>query len=129
VTELSRAHKVPHRVDGILNGLVNVRGELLLCVALEVMLGLERSPDGNRPKDQTTRERLLVCNREGNRLAFFVSEVDGVHHYHPRDLKDVPATLSKAASTYTVGVLHWKDRAVGCLDDELLFYALSKGLA
>jgi chemotaxis-related protein WspD len=129
VTELDRAHKVPHRVDGILRGLVNVRGELLLCVALGVMLGLERSPERDPPKDQATIERLLVCNREGNRLAFFVSEVHGVHHYHPRDLKDVPATLAKTAATYTVGVLHWKGRTVGCLDDELLFYAFSKGLA
>ena len=52
-----------------------------------------------------------------------------VHHYHPRDLKDVPATLAKAAATYTVGVLQWNGQTVGCLDDELLFYALSKGLS
>jgi chemotaxis-related protein WspD len=129
VSEPSTPHKVPHRVDGILSGLVNVRGELLLCVALDVMLGLERSPEGKTSKDQTTRERLLVCNREGKRLAFFVSEVAGVNHYHPRDLKDVPATLAQAAATYTHGVLHWKDQTVGCLDDELLFYALSKGFA
>jgi len=129
VTELDRVHKIPHRVDGILRGLVNVRGELLLCASLGVMLGLQRSKERNRPGDQPTIERLLVCNREGNRLAFFVSEVHGVHHYHPRDLKEAPATLAKAAATYTAGVLHWKNQTVGCLDDELLFYAFSKGLA
>jgi chemotaxis-related protein WspD len=126
VTELSGVHKFPHHSDGVLKGLVNVRGELLLCVALDVLLGV---PAESRPKDQTTMGRLLVCNREGNRLAFFVSEVHGVHHFHPRELKDVPATLTKAAATYTVGVLHWKTMTVGYLDDELLFYALNKGLA
>jgi chemotaxis-related protein WspD len=129
VIELDRAHKIPHRTGGILKGLVNVRGELLLCVALGVMLGLERIPERNRPGDQAAIERLLVCNRDGNRLAFFVSEVHGVHLYHPRDLKDVPATLAGTASTYTVGLLHWKERTVGCLDDGLLFYAFGKGLA
>jgi chemotaxis-related protein WspD len=33
-----------------------------------------------------------------------------------------------AAGTYTLGMLPWNDRTVGCLDDELLFYALNKGL-
>jgi chemotaxis signal transduction protein len=56
--------------------------------------------------------------------------VYGLHRYHPRDLRNAPATLSKAAKgVYTLGVLAWKDKIVGCLDDELLFYALNKGLA
>ena len=129
VAEWSRVHKLPHHAGGVLSGLVNVRGELLVCVALDVLLGLEKSTEATRSKDHTAKERLLVCNRDGSRLAFFVSEVYGVHHFHPRDLKDVPATLARAAATYTAGVLHWKDKTVGCLDDELLFYALNKGLA
>jgi len=52
-----------------------------------------------------------------------------VQRYDPRDLRQVPATLAKAAQgAYTVGILPWKGRTVGCLDDELLFYALNKGL-
>jgi chemotaxis-related protein WspD len=126
VAEPRRVHKLPHRTGGILSGLVNVRGELLLCVSLDVLLGLDKSPGADGRQNQTIKERLLVCNREGDKLAFFVSEVCGVHRFHPRDLKEVPATVAKAAATYTVGLLHWKDRIVGCLDDELLFYALSK---
>jgi chemotaxis-related protein WspD len=129
VAERSSVHKLPRHVGGVLRGLVNVRGELLLCVALDVLLGLAKSPEAQTSKDQTTKERLMVCNREGDRLAFFVSEVDGVYRFHPRDLKEVPATLAKGAATYTVGLLPWKDRTVGCLDDELLFYALNKGFA
>jgi chemotaxis-related protein WspD len=129
VTELGKVHKLPHHAGGVLRGLVNVRGELLLCVTLEVLLGMEKSPAGRSPEDQSATERLMVCNREGNRLAFFVSEVHGVYHFHARDLKDIPATLAKAAATYTTGVLHWNDKTVGCLDDELLFYGLNKGLA
>jgi len=129
VTELSRLHKVPHHADGALSGMVNVRGELLLCMALDVLLGLAQSPEENRSKEQTTKGRLLVCNRGGDRLAFFADEVHGVHRFHPRDLKEIPATVAKAAATYTVGLLQWKDKTVGCLDDELLFYAFNKGFA
>jgi len=58
-----------------------------------------------------------------------VSEVQGVHRYCAEDLNDAPATLAKAAGIYIAGVLSWKDKTVGCLEDELLFYALDKGLA
>ena len=128
VAERNRVHKLPHHVSGVLSGLVNVRGELLLCVALDALLGLAKSPE-ERPKRQTTKERLLVCNRGGDRLAFFVDEVHGIHRFHQRELKEVPATVAKAAATYTVGLLHWMDKTVGCLDDELLFYAFNKGFA
>ena len=129
VAELSRIHKLPHRLGGILSGLVNVRGELLLCVALDVFLGLSQSPEELRERDKATKERLLVCNRGGDRFAFIVNEVHGVHRFHPRDQKDVPATVARAAATFTVGLLQWMDKTVGCLNDELLFYALNKRLA
>lgn len=125
VSEQRTIRTLPHRRGGILSGLVSVRGELLLCVSLEALLGLEKAAEkeGNAPG------RLLICNPPGGRLAFPVSEVHGVHHYSPADLRPSPATLAKAAGVYIVGVLPWKNRTVGCLDDELLFYALDKGLA
>jgi chemotaxis-related protein WspD len=129
VAERNRVHKLPHHVSGVLSGLVNVRGELLLCVALDTLLGLPKSAEEKRPKEQTIKERLLVCNRGGDRLAFFVDEVHGVHRFHQREFKEVPATVAKAASSYTIGLLQWMDKTVGCLDDELLFYAFNKGFA
>jgi chemotaxis-related protein WspD len=98
----------------------------LLCVSLEVVLGLEKAAEVQK---RISLGRLLICNSRGGRLAFPVSEVHGVHRYHPGELRDPPATLARAAGLYTVGVLPWKDRTVGCLDDQLLLYALDKGLA
>jgi chemotaxis-related protein WspD len=126
VAEKCTLRTLPHHRGGILSGLVNVRGELLLCVSLEVLLGLEKAAEVQK---RISLGRLLICNSRGGRLAFPVSEVHGVHRYHPGDLRDAPATLARAAGVYIVGVLPWKDRTVGCLDDELLLYALDKGLA
>jgi chemotaxis-related protein WspD len=129
VAERRMVHTLPHRRGGIVGGLVNVRGELLLCVALDVVLGLDKSLETDGAKNRAAKEQLLVCDREGDKLGFLVSEVHGVHRFHPRDLKEVPATVAKAAATYTSGLLHWNNNIVGCLDDELLFYALNKGFA
>jgi chemotaxis-related protein WspD len=126
VAEHCTLRTLPHHRGGLLSGLVNVRGELLLCVSLEVLLGPEKAAGVQKGVSQG---RLLICNSRGGRLAFPVSEVHGVHRYHPGDLRDAPATLAGTAGVYIVGVLPWKDRTVGCLDDELLLYALDKGLA
>ena len=122
--------RLPDQRGGILSGLVNVRGELLLCVALGVILGLDKAAEGQRTAKSSSAERLMICKRGDARLAFQVNEVHGLHRYHPRDLRSPPATLAKAAvGIYTLGVVPWKDTIVGCLDDELLFYTLNKGLA
>ena len=121
---------LPHQSGGILTGLVNVRGELLLCVSLGALLGLDRAAEVQQREQRVAQGRLLICNHKGDRLAFRADEVFGVLRYHPGDLREVPATLAKSAeSRYVAGILPWNDKTVGCLDDELLFYALNKGLA
>jgi chemotaxis-related protein WspD len=124
VTDHGTIRTLPDRRWGIVRGLINVRGELLLCVALETLLGMERVA-ARMPKD-----RLLIVGHGSGRFAVQVNEVFGVHRYHPNELRLAPAILLKASSgSYTVGILRWKGTTVACLDEALLFSALSKGLA
>jgi len=130
ITQGYAVHSVPHRTGGMLRGITNVRGEILLSVALDVFLGLER-PHQPAATAQAVHSagRTLVCNRNGDRLAFTVAEVHGVHRYLPSALREVPATLAKSEARYTAGILLWKEnRSIAVLDDELLFYALNRGL-
>jgi chemotaxis-related protein WspD len=129
VAEHCTLHTVPHRRGGVLAGLVNIRGELLLCASLGAVLELGQNAQAKKEKNRTVYERLLVANRDGNRLAFPVDEVHSIVRYHPRELKPLPATLEKAAATFTLGLLPWQEKTVGCLDDELLFYKLNKSFA
>lgn len=129
VAEACAVHSVPHHRDGTLVGLVNIRGELLICVSLELLLGLEKSAEEKKETARRVYRRLLVVNRDGNRLAFPVDEVYGMHRYHPRELRTVPDTLSRKTATYSLGILPWQNRTVGCLDDGLLFYTLGKGFS
>ena len=127
VAEQCPVHTLPHRTSGAVAGLANVRGELLVCVSLGAVLGLA---DGAGEKTRARIfKRLLVANRDGNRLAFPVDEVFGLHRYHPRELNAAPATLAQGKVSYTIGILPWRDKTVGCLDDELLFYTLNKSLS
>lgn len=122
------AHSLPHRADGVVLGVVSVRGGLFVCVSLATVLGIggqAAAPAGPR------REygRVLVISRGGTGLAFPVDEVHGVIRYHPEDLLPLPATLTENAARHTLGLVPWQGRTVGCLDDELLIYTLNRSLA
>ena len=111
-------HRVPHR-GGLLAGLVNVRGELHLCVRLDLLLGTElpsTPPPGN--------PRLVVIRRETECWAFTATDVDQVHRVREHDIVPVPPTLGRAAARLTRGVFAHGGRAVGLLDPDRLFTTL-----
>lgn len=127
VADLLPVHSLPHRRDGAVLGLANVRGELLVCVSLGQVVGVEPSATG-RERRSTVYRRLLVIRREDVRVVCPVDEVYGIHHLHPRDVRDVPATVAKATVTYSTALLIWQGHSVGILDDQLVFYSLKRSL-
>jgi chemotaxis-related protein WspD len=132
VTEVANPlpiHSLPHRPSGVVLGLASVRGELLVCVSLGRMLGLEPPVAAGHTVRRTEHPRLLVIRRDQVRAVCPVDEVHGIHRFHPRELKVVPATVARAAATYSKALLSWKERSVGLLDDELLFHGLKRSVA
>jgi chemotaxis-related protein WspD len=119
-------HSLPGRPDGLVLGLANVRGELLICVSFGHLLGLDKLAPTELLR--SSYHRLLVANWKGHRFAFPVDEVQGPLRFHPRDLKAPPATVAKSNTTFTRGLLYWQDRAIGCLDADLLFSTLNRSL-
>jgi chemotaxis-related protein WspD len=128
VAELGAIHSLPHWRAGILLGLTNICGELLLCVSLGRLLGIEEVASPKTGKSGSAHRRLFVVCHERLRLTFPVDEVYGVHRHHPRDLQQVPATVNKAAATYTKAILPWQGKSVGYLDDGLILHALNRSL-
>jgi chemotaxis-related protein WspD len=129
VSELKTIHSLPHRRNQTVLGLVNIRGELLLCVSLEETLNLGKAPETQAKSNRVIRPYLLVIGHGGGRLAFPVAEVGGIHHFNLKEMKEAPATVAVALSTYTRGILPWREKTVGWLDDDLLVPSLNKGLS
>lgn len=122
-------HSIPHRRGGAVLGLVNVRGQLLVCASLAVILNIDATPGVPARDEGAARGRLLVLRRDAVRAVCPVDDVVGVQRFAPADLSDVPATVSGAALKYSSKVLTWRGQATGLLDEQLLFYALKRGLA
>lgn len=118
VTDPRPAHRVPHR-GGLLAGVVNIRGELHLCVRLDLLLGIDPAAE---PAKQNPR--LIVVRRDPDGWVFPANDVDQVHRLADGDLAAPPPTLARAAARLTRGVFTRDGRAVGLLDEDRLFQTL-----
>ncbi len=120
-------HSLPHR-RGAVQGIANVRGELLVCMSLHWMLniGAAQSPAAALRQQPG---RLLVLAHGGSRVVCQVDEVRGVHRFDPRQLQEVPATLARYAAAHTRAVLRLPKHTVGVLDEQALFQSIHRSLS
>lgn len=132
VVALPAIHSLPNRRDGVVQGVANVRGELLVCVSLGSVLdlvGTAQAGEAGHARQRLASRRLVVIGLDGHRLGFTVDEMRGVQRFDPGTLQAVPTTVARATATYSKAVLTWEQRAVGLLDEQLLFYTLERSLA
>lgn len=122
-------HSLPHRRSGAVLGVANVRGVLRVCVSLGAILHVTAADTAAQSAQGNLSQRLLVLSWPDGAVAVPVDEAHGVHRFRDQDLKEVPATLARAQSTYTKAVLSWNERSVGVLDEHLLGYAITRSLA
>jgi chemotaxis-related protein WspD len=131
IADLRPIHSLPHRRNGAVLGVANVRGALLVCISLAIILSVSAQPD---PAPAPSRRRaavprLLVARGTGGTVVFPVDEVQGTERFRARDLQDVPATVAQAKAAYTRGLIPLSDKTVGLLDEQRLFHAAERALA
>jgi len=93
VSERRPIHSLPHRRNRIVLGLVNIRGELVVCVSLGELLGLEKAMEAKATRQRAVYERLVVICRECSRLVFPASEFHCISRHHSAELRTLPATF------------------------------------
>jgi chemotaxis-related protein WspD len=114
VTELKRAHRVPHRSHKSLAGIVNVRGQLLLCASLHGLLELPASA----AVASTARVVHFSTGRED--WTFVADEVFGIADVSESDFKGVPVSLSMRASAFTTALFDHDGRHVALLNPSII---------
>jgi len=131
VTPPRRVHRLPHRHETLLEGLVNIRGQLQVCVDLGRLLGVEPATADETAAAASSAgpaARLLVVERAGDRgperWVFGVDEVAGVQRVPAAALRAVPSTVGMAANRATAALFAWQERTVGLLDEKRLLDGL-----
>jgi chemotaxis-related protein WspD len=125
--EAAVPHSIPLRTGEVFKGVVNINGELILCVSAAALLGIS-GEECDGAADRKVYPRLVVVSRDGQRFAFPVDEVLGVHRFPLDLLQELPATASRSIRALTAGIIPWHDRTVGLLEEEKFFAALSRSL-
>lgn len=118
-------HRVAHRA-GLLAGVVNVRGQLLLAVRLAELL--EATPAPEATTAQAVR-RTVVISHAGDTWAFVADQVEGVRPFAAAQRTAAPVTLSPALAAVTLGTLPWGEGRVVLLDSPPLFELLRQRVA
>lgn len=128
VADKRHIHSIPHRRDKILLGMVNLQGQLTLCVALNELLEINSTDMENKSLKELSEMRFLAIQKENETWVFPVSEIFGVIHTDLAKIENVPVTVSKSTANYLKGVIHWNGKNVSLLDEDLLFYSLRRSL-
>lgn len=127
VTTPRPVHRVPYRA-GLLAGLVNIRGELHLCIHLAKLLGIADRPGTPAANAAVAPKRHLVTQRGGERWVFPVDEVDQVCRIARHEVTAAPSTVARATHHLSSGIFTWNRRPVGLLDDARVFELLRRKL-
>jgi chemotaxis-related protein WspD len=131
VAEVRPVHTVPHRSGELFEGVVNIRGDLQLCVSLAQLLGTAarqpQEPRGGRTADRPARRLVVMANGRA-RWVFSADEVAGVHHVSTAQVAALPATVERSSSHITNGIVGWQDKQVGLLDAHRVFASFDSAM-
>jgi len=127
IVEPRPVHRVPHRTTDALLGLVNVGGELRVCLALGAIIGAvpasSPTPSPAPPTPATTARawaRMLVVEHGRHAWAFPVDEVRGIERVAAAELVRPPVTIERGTPCWVEGVFALAAERVGLLDHELV---------
>jgi chemotaxis-related protein WspD len=128
VAEKTTAHKLPHRNEVGLLGIVNVAGQLYPCMSLAALLHIDAQQEQAKVQHHVY-PRLLLVSLAKQVFALPVDDLQGISRYAADTLQAPPATVNKGLVRYLTGVLAVGEQQVGCLDHELVGYNLARALA
>lgn len=133
VTTPKPVHRIPHRGNHVLLGLVNVRGQLRLFVSLHGLLGIDaENPwwrDTAEGSPAAAKGRFVVYQAGTESWVFPADEMAGVFRISRLQLKSVASGRSTAAQGFAQAVFRpphesWRERTVGYLDEHRIGQAL-----
>ena len=104
------------RSDGIIEGLINLRGQIVTALDMRRRLNLPRRADGETPMN-------VVLRSEGGAVSLLVDDIGDVIAVEQGDFEPPPATLDPAARDMLEGVYKLEDRLLLVLASNQLLEA------
>lgn len=119
ITLLRNIYDIPHNQNKKIRGMVNIRGELIICMSLGYLLGVEK-PEDDLIDEERPINRLIMIREKNGFIVFPVSEIDGIIHYDPDKLSSAPDTVKNSRLNFINGVTTLNKKTIGCIDHDTL---------
>jgi chemotaxis signal transduction protein len=127
VCSIRPVRPIPFRTSDTFRGLVNLDGELSLCVSLPAILGLSNT---NEPRSRLSHcRRLCLIRYQRERIAFEVDELLG-HRKIPRSsFSAAPENLTATPGAHTESFCTLESKLIALLDTDKLSASLRRALS
>jgi chemotaxis-related protein WspD len=125
VAPVAPVHRLPHRSNAELLGIVQIDGRLTPAVSLAALLGIGEH-DAADSSGRHVFPRLLVLAALGHSFAVPVAELHGIVRYPAASLTPPAATLERPHTGYLTGVLAHAGMQVGVLDGDVIGHRFAR---
>jgi len=125
IQEWRQSHSIPFRTNRVFKGIVNINGELLLCISASELIGV-----GNKGVNivDLAKKRLIILKNENLRYVIEADEFIGVISISQEELQKTPSTISKSPKSLSVRLFSFKNLQIGLLDQDKLFNTIEEEL-
>lgn len=125
VTPFAAPVRIPHRSSGILRGVCNVRGDLVLCADLRALLGMG---SGQKSEAEMESRRTMVIGPAQASWAFEVDRLKGIGRIDQNALASAPLTVEHALGAFVAGLAEVEGERVTVLDGERILAGFKAAL-
>lgn len=118
---------IPHRSGGVLRGICNIRGELILCADLSRLLDLA-PPVVQTPEDEMDQRRMIVMGSAAESWTFEVDALIGVERFDLAAARRAPSTVEGRLGAFAASLIDTDSGVVTLLDADRVQSGLKAGL-
>lgn len=127
IARVEAIHALPHNRNPVIRGLVNHRGQLIICVSLGNLLDVAK-PEEPWRQPYKSFQRMIVIRHDQDSLAFPVSEVRGIQRLQEADLRGAPDTVGGREHNLIRNAFSFEDHDVALLDSDAVYQAIENAL-
>lgn len=125
ICEISAIHSIPHNTRSALEGLVNIHGEMQICISLAQLI-IKEKPLNNNHK---IKSRLVLIQLDSGKYTFHACEIMGIYPISTLELVTPPATIANADQQLTEAVFKFNDQSVGLINTHYLNSTLTETIS
>lgn len=127
VTPFAAPVRIPHRSSGILRGVCNVRGEIVLCADLRGLLGMPAIVNGDAGASLEAKRTMVIGPTQAS-WAFEVDSLRGIGRIDHSALAPAPLTVEHALGAFVAGLAEIDGARVTVLDGERILAGFKAAL-